>query len=64
MCPQRNAVPPCLRNVLVDYDDPVLSQDAADLVQNNADVLRMVEHVTQQDGVERAVIRRDALAVV
>jgi hypothetical protein len=64
MNPAHHAIQPATRDVFVDYDETTMAQDAPHLTHDQAEVLRVMQHVAEQDRIEALVRDRKALAVV
>ncbi|HJZ81468.1 MAG TPA: hypothetical protein VKD91_14025 [Pyrinomonadaceae bacterium] len=64
MNPADRPVPPGSRYVFINKRDSASAQHPSHLVQDDANVCRMMQHVAEQHCVERAVIGRKHCAVV
>jgi hypothetical protein len=64
MNPAHHAIRPATRNVFVNYDEPTRPQDAPNFAHDQVEVLRVMQHVAEQDRIEALVRDRKALAVV
>src|ERR1051325_3597841 len=64
VCPTDNAVPPDRRYVFVDNRETAVSQHSSHLVESEPGVLRVVQNVAEQDGIEALVFDGKVPAVV
>ena len=64
MNPAQHAIQPATRNVFVHQDKTTTPQNAPHLTHEQAEVLRMMQYVTEQDRIEALVRDRKVLAVV
>jgi hypothetical protein len=62
--PTDRAIPPERWNVLVDDRETAVSQHAADFVQHESRILRVVENIAEQHRVEALISKRKMAAVV
>jgi len=62
--PADRAVPPDRRNVFVDNREPAITQHAADFIQHEPRILRMMQHVAKQHRIEALVLNGKMPAVV
>src|SRR3954463_13663269 len=63
MCATGRRVPGGFGNVFVDDDETAGTQDAANLSEKRGLILRVVQHVAEQHGVERVVAGGEVRAV-
>lgn len=64
MCPTDHAVPPACWHVFVNNCEPSLSQHTAHFIQHESRILRVMQDITQQHGIEALVPDRKMPSVV
>ena len=62
--PADKPVPPECRHVFVNDREPAFAQDSAYFIQHQPRVMRVMQHVAKQHGVEALVAHRKVAAVV
>jgi len=62
--PAHDTVPPECRHVFVNDREPAFAQDSAYFIQHQPRIVRVMQHVTKQHGVEALVTHRKVAAVV